>query len=226
MISVTRLDLKNVSEEMTPVFDSLTRRSLRLLPLASVLLAACTINKPQGPGQNPDSPQWRQHQQAVQQITQYQTRGAFAWLSDQQKVYARFNWQQTAPDRYRLLLTNPLGSTELQLDAQGATVQLVDNKGKRYVSNDAEKMISQLTGMDIPLANLRQWMLGLPGDATDFTLDDRYQLRTLNYSRNGQQWQVAIQGYDDKTNPALPASIELKQGDKRIKLRMDSWTVQ
>ena len=208
------------------MFDLLTRRTVRLLPLASVLLAACTINKPQGPGQSPTSPQWQQHQQAVEKITHYQTRGAFAWLSDQQKVYARFNWQQTAPDRYRLLLTNPLGSTELQLDAQGDTVQLVDNKGKRYVSNDAEKMISQLTGMDIPLANLRQWMLGLPGDATDFTLDQHYQLRTLSYSRNGQQWDVSIQGYDNKVNPALPASIELKQGDKRIKLRMDSWTVQ
>ncbi|PNS10302.1 lipoprotein localization factor LolB [Mixta theicola] len=202
------------------------RRPLRLLPLASVLLAACTINKPQGPGQSPTSLQWQQHQQAVQKITRYQTRGAFAWLSDQQKVYARFNWQQTASDRYRLLLTNPLGSTELQLDAQGSTVQLVDNKGKRYVSNDAEKMISQLTGMDIPLANLRQWMLGLPGDATDFTLDEQYQLRTLSYSRNGQRWNVTIQGYDNKVTPALPASIELKQGDKRIKLRMDSWTVQ
>ncbi|MDU4095210.1 MAG: lipoprotein insertase outer membrane protein LolB, partial [Pantoea sp.] len=117
------------------MFDSFIRRPLRLLPLASVLLAACTINKPQGQGQSTTSPQWQQHQQAVQKITQYQTRGAFAWLSDRQKVYARFNWQQTAPDRYRLLLTNPLGSTELQLDAQGETVQLVDNKGKRYVSN-------------------------------------------------------------------------------------------
>ena len=124
------------------------------------------------------------------------------------------------------MLTNPLGSTELQLDAQGSVVQLVDNKGKRYVSNDAEKMISQLTGMDIPLANLRQWMLGLPGDATDFTLNDQYQLRSLRYSRNGQTWDVNIQGYDSKVKPALPASIELKQGDKRIKLRMDSWTVQ
>ena len=60
------------------MFDSLTRRSLRLIPLASVLLAACTVNKPQGPGQSPTSPQWQQHQQAVQQITRYQTRGAFA----------------------------------------------------------------------------------------------------------------------------------------------------
>ncbi|MEY8771808.1 lipoprotein insertase outer membrane protein LolB [Erwinia sp. ACCC 02193] len=202
------------------------RRLLRLLPLASVLLAACSVNKPQGPGQSVTSPQWQQHQQAVEKITQYQTRGAFAYLSDKQKVYARFNWQQTAPDRYRLLLTNPLGSTELQLDAQGSVVQLVDNKGKRYTSNDAEKMISQLTGMDIPLNSLRQWMMGLPGDSTDYTLDDKYRLRKVNYSRNGQQWTVTYQAYDNKQQPALPANMELREGDQRIKLKMDGWTVK
>ncbi|WP_380180739.1 lipoprotein insertase outer membrane protein LolB [Kalamiella sp. sgz302252] len=204
----------------------LMKSTLRLLPLASVLLVACSVNKPQGPGQSVTSPQWQQHQSAVEKITQYQTRGAFAYLSDKQKVYARFNWQQTAPDRYRLLLTNPLGSTELQLDAQGSVVQLVDNKGKRYTSNDAEKMISQLTGMDIPLTSLHQWMMGLPGDATDYALDDQYRLREVNYSRNGQQWKVTYQGYDSKQQPALPSNMELREGDQRIKLKMDGWTVK
>jgi outer membrane lipoprotein LolB len=202
------------------------RKLLRLLPLASVLLAACSVNKPQAPGPSTTSPQWQQHQQAVAKINQYQTRGAFAYLSDKQKVYARFNWQQTAADRYRLLLTNPLGSTELQLDAQGSVVQIVDNKGKRYVSNDAEKMISQLTGMDIPLANLRQWMMGLPGDASDYQLNNNYQLQSLNYRRDGQQWQVKISDYDSKVTPPLPANLELTEGGQRIKLRMDSWTTQ
>jgi len=202
------------------------RRLMRLLPLASVLLAACSINKPQGPGPSIASPQWQQHQQEVQKITQYQTRGAFAYLSDSQKVYARFNWQQTTPDRYRLLLTNPLGSTELQLDVQGSVVQIVDNKGKRYVGNDAEKMIAQLTGMDIPLGNLRQWMMGLPGDASDYSLDPQYRLHEVNYSRNGQHWNVDYLGYDLQHNPHLPANMELREGNQRIKLKMDSWTIK
>lgn len=210
----------------TTLLSRKNKNLIRLLPLASVLLAACTTTKQQGPGQSVTSPQWQQHQQEVAKISQYETRGAFAYLSDSQKVYARFNWQQTAPDRYRLLLTNPLGSTELQLDAQGSVVQLVDNKGKRYVSNDAEKMISQLTGMDIPLENLRKWMMGLPGDATDYALNDQYKLRELNYSRNGQNWKVTWQDYDSKTNPQLPSNLELREGDQRIKLRMDSWTVK
>ena len=149
-------------------------RLFRLLPLASLVLTACSLHTPQGPGKSPDSPQWRQHQQAVRSLNQFQTRGAFAYLSDEQKVYARFFWQQTGQDRYRLLLTNPLGSTELSLTAQPGSVQLIDNKGQTYTATDAEEMIGRLTGMPIPLNSLRQWIIGLPGDATDYSLDDRF----------------------------------------------------
>ncbi len=60
-------------------------RLFRLLPLASLVLTACSLHTPQGHGKSPDSPQWRQHQQAVRSLNQFQTRGAFAYLSDEQK---------------------------------------------------------------------------------------------------------------------------------------------
>lgn len=198
-------------------------RLIRLLPLASLVLTACTLNAPKGPGQSPDAPQWRQHQQEVSKLNQFQTRGAFAFISDEQKVYARFFWQQTGKDRYRLLLTNPLGSTELELNAQPGAVELVDNKGKRYTATDAEEMIGKLTGMPIPLNSLRQWILGLPGDATDYKLDDQYRLNELNYSQGGKNWKVVYGGYDSETKPALPSSLELSDGGQRIKLKMDNW---
>ena len=201
-------------------------RLFRLLPLASLVLTACAINAPKGPGKSPDSPQWRQHQQDVRNLNQFQTRGAFAYLSDEQKVYARFFWQQTGQDRYRLLLTNPLGSTELSLTAQPGSVQLIDNKGQTYTATDAEEMIGRLTGMPIPLNSLRQWIIGLPGDATDYSLDDRYRLRELNYTQNGKTWHVTYGGYTTDTQPALPSNVELNNGAQRIKLKMDNWIVK
>ena len=201
-------------------------RLFRLLPLASLVLTACAINAPKGPGKSPDSPQWRQHQQDVRNLNQFQTRGAFAYLSDEQKVYARFFWQQTGQDRYRLLLTNPLGSTELSLTAQPGSVQLIDNKGQTYTATDAEEMIGRLTGMPIPLNSLRQWIIGLPGDATDYSLDDRYRLRELNYTQNGKTWHVTYGGYTSDTQPALPSNVELNNGAQRIKLKMDNWIVK
>lgn len=202
-------------------------RLFRLLPLASLVLTACAINTPpQGPGKSPDSPQWRQHQQDVRNLNQFQTRGAFAYLSDEQKVYARFFWQQTGQDRYRLLLTNPLGSTELSLTAQPGGVQLIDNKGQTYNATDAEEMIGRLTGMPIPLNSLRQWIIGLPGDATDYALDDQYRLRELNYTQNGKTWHVTYSGYTSDTEPTLPSNMELNNGSQRIKLKMDNWIVK
>ncbi|MEE7530277.1 MULTISPECIES: lipoprotein insertase outer membrane protein LolB [Klebsiella] len=201
-------------------------RLFRLLPLASLVLTACTINAPQGPGKSPDAPQWRQHQQDVRNLNQFQTRGAFAYLSDEQKVYARFFWQQTGQDRYRLLLTNPLGSTELSLTAQPGSVQMIDNKGQTYTATDAEEMIGRLTGMPIPLNSLRQWIIGLPGEATDYSLDDQYRLRELNYTQNGKTWHVTYSGYTTDTKPSLPANMELNNGSQRIKLKMDNWIVK
>ena len=201
-------------------------RLFRLLQLASLVLTACSFHTLQGPGKSPDSPQWRQHQQAVCSINQFQTRAPFAYLSDEQKVYARFFWQQTGQDRYRLLLTNPLGSTELSLTAQPGSVQLIDNKGQTYTATDAEEMIGRLTGMPIPLNSLRQWIIGLPGDATDYSLDDRYRLRELNYTQNGKTWHVTYGGYTSDTQPALPSNVELNNGAQRIKLKMDNWIVK
>lgn len=195
----------------------------RLLPLASLLLAACGFHTPSGQAKSQTSPEWRAHQQSLSALRRYQTRGAFAYLSSQQKVYARFNWQQTSTDSYRLIITNPLGSTEMDLNVQLGVAHLFNNQSKRYVSDDPEVMIQKLAGMSIPLNDLRQWMLGLPGDATDFTLDSRGHLHTLNYSHTGQRWTVTYQGYHDDTVPPLPANLELRQGDNRIKLKMDSW---
>jgi len=201
-------------------------RLIRLLPLAALVLTACSITPPKGPGKSPDSPQWQQHQQEVRALNQYQTRGAFAYLSDQQKVYARFFWQQTGQDRYRLLLLNPLGSTEMELIAQPGSAQVTDNKGQKYTGTDAEEMIGKLTGMPIPITSLRQWILGLPGDATDYKLDDQYRLSEVNYSQNGKSWKVVYGGYDSNSKPALPSSLELTEGSQRIKLKMDNWIVK
>ncbi|MGP9437686.1 lipoprotein insertase outer membrane protein LolB [Ewingella sp. AOP8-B2-18] len=198
---------------------------VRFLPLASLVLAACSINAPKGPATSPTSPQWREHEAQIKQLEHYQTRGSFAYISDKQKVYARFFWQQYTRDNYRLLLTNPLGSTEMELKVQSGVAQLTNNEGKKYTSNNPDEMIQKLTGMSIPLANLRLWMLGLPGDESDFTLDSQYRLSKVNYSQHGQQGTVVYQSYSDDMIPSLPNRLELTEGDQRIKLKMDSWTL-
>ena len=78
----------------------------------------------------------------------------------------------------------PAGQHRTGAEREAGEAQITDNKGQHYTATDAEEMIGKLTGMPIPLNSLRQWILGLPGDATDYTLDDQYRLsRKLHSGR-------------------------------------------
>ena len=202
-------------------------RFIRLLPLCSLILAACTLPDNTEKGDvSATSAGWKAQTEQINQLQRYQTRGSFAYIGTTQKTYARFFWQQTGQDNYRLLLLNPLGSTELELIAKPGEAQITDNKGQHYTATDAEEMIGKLTGMPIPLNSLRQWILGLPGEATDYTLDDQYRLSQVNYTQNGKTWKVVYSAYDSKSKPSLPSNMELTQGSQRIKLKMDNWIVK
>ncbi|AOM39833.1 lipoprotein insertase outer membrane protein LolB [Xenorhabdus hominickii] len=198
----------------------------RLLPLSAVLMTACTITQPPTGTGSANTPQWQAREQQLQKLEHYQTRGSFAYLADKKKVYARFFWQQYSPDNYKLLLLNPLGTTELELFVKPNMIQLTDNEGKKYFSDDPDTLIHQLTDMDIPLDNLKNWIIGLPGNAKNFQLDANYLLKSVSDRKNGDVWQVNYQGYDTSTIPALPNRLELTQGKNRIKLKMDNWTTQ
>ncbi|GFN46908.1 lipoprotein insertase outer membrane protein LolB [Candidatus Regiella insecticola] len=196
-----------------------------LLPLASLILAGCITTQPPSVI-SLNSYQWHQHEQKLQQIEQFQVSGSIAYFSEKQKTYARFFWQQHSEKNYRLLLTNPLGTIEFELRVQPEFTLLIDNRGKRHFSKNPQEIIQRLTGMWIPLDNLHQWMLGLPGKSQshNFTLDNQYRLKQINYRQADQIWSVNYQSYTEGSTP-LPKRIELKTqaGKKRIKLKIDSW---
>ncbi|MDX7987374.1 lipoprotein localization protein LolB [Xenorhabdus sp. 12] len=198
----------------------------RLLPLSAVLLTACTVTQPPVGTGSADSPQWHAREQQLKKMEHYQTRGSFAYLGNDKKVYARFFWQQYSPDDYKLLLLNPLGTTELELFVEQNMIRLTDSEGKKYRSDNPESLIYQLTDMHIPLDNLKNWIIGLPGNAKNFQLDANYLLKSVSDRKNGEVWQVNYQGYDTSTAPTLPNRLELTQGKNRIKLKMDNWTTQ
>lgn len=197
----------------------------QFLLLVSFILVSCTYMP--NPAKSPISTTKRHnHWESISQLSHYQTYGAFTYISSKQKIYTRFKWQQLSKKHYRLLLISPIGLTELDLTVQPPDIaQFINKQGKRYVCNNPESMIIQLTGLDIPLNNLQQWIIGLPGEATDLTLDNHGYLKTLNYQRHGKSWTVNYQDYHNDTVPVLPATFELRQGDNLIKLTIYSWNI-
>ena len=200
----------------------------RLLPLSCLLLTACVTtsqNTTKGTGSASDA-QWKAHQQELNQLRDYQTRGSFVYNGGETKTYAKFFWQQYTPEKYRLLLTNPLGSRELELTVEPDLARLTTKDGQTHMSDVPSELIYQLTGMEIPLGDLTAWLVGSPGRATDFTLDENHLLKNVTFEQNGEKWVLDYISYDTKTSPMLPNYLELRQGDRLIKLKMDSWTLK
>jgi len=175
--------------------------------------------------------QWHKHEQQLQKINQFQISGALACFFNQQKIYAHFFWQQYSKECYRLVFTNALGITEFEVLVKPTFTLLIDNHGKHYLSKNLQEIMQKLTGILLPMDNLRQWIIGLPGDSHDFTLDNKYCLKQINYQQNNLTWLVSYQRYIKGPILNLPSRIELKQvelgkKEKYIKLKIDNWIVK
>ncbi len=206
--------------------DHATVNFCYLIPLTALMLVACNAFQPTKSVNSPDSPQWRQHEEQLRQLTQYQIQGTFAYFEGKQKIYARFFLQQYSHERYRLLLTNPLGGTVFELAVAPGLAQLTGSQGNSWFSDNPQTLLQELTGISIPLNELRQWILGLPGSASKITLNSQYRLTQLSWQQQEKTWTVDYQEYNSQKVPPLPSKLELKQDQRRIKLKMDNWTVK
>ncbi|VFP83171.1 lipoprotein insertase outer membrane protein LolB [Candidatus Erwinia haradaeae] len=191
---------------------------------SSSLLTACS----QYPAQNPIDRQkitslWPIHEKLVQQITHYQTHGTLSGFSGHHKIFIRFYWQQTSPYHYKLIFINPLGATELQLIQEGAIVQIMTQKAKYVISEKhAEQVIYKLTGMHISLENFRQWIMGLPGNSTDFKLYEQHLLRRVYFNDVSKRLYIVYLAYKKEFGlPLMPTRIEVHQDKKYIQLKID-----
>ncbi|MGL5040583.1 MAG: lipoprotein insertase outer membrane protein LolB [Aeromonas sp.] len=188
---------------------------LRLFALTCLLaLAGCATVSPQR-----DHVNWQQEHTRLEGLTHWQLSGKMAIITPQQKGSARLNWQQTGDD-YRLNLTSLIGTNILELSRNQGVITLLDSDGKQHQSQDAEALIYQLTGWNIPVAGLPQWIKGLPGSA-DFTLNPDQSLARVHDG----QWQIVYGSYRDQDGYRLPHQLTMTGQQSRLKLLINEWTV-
>ena len=167
---------------------------------------------------------WTLHQAQLQQLTHYRAQGVFGYISPQQRVTLTFNWQNQ-PDDYQLILTK-MYKTILKLDAHPHSVTLTDPDGKTYHGTDAAQLVQQLTGINLPLQQMQDWLIGLPTGADHYLLNKNNQVAFLTKKIGGRTWEMHYSSYDNTQVPSLPILMTLKQGDLTIKIKVSDWKVQ
>lgn len=187
------------------------------IPLFLFLLTGCAQQRPIA-----TQTDWQSHKQALQLLAHFKAKGKLGYKDPEQRFSANLLWQ-TTPDTDRLLLTNFLGKTLLKLDATPTKATLISHEGKRYNGSNASVLVRELTGINLPIGQMRDWLIGLPTAADSYQLNGENRLTYLAKQIDHQLWEVDYQEYDYSTTPSLPKRLILKQDQQRITLVINEW---
>jgi outer membrane lipoprotein LolB len=193
-----------------------TKSMPRLFCLAALCMAlsACVTTRPKIP---PSAAPWQQRSTALQALAEWKLEGRAAVAVGQQGWQANLDWQQQGAVA-DVHLAGPLGVGAVALKRTRDGVSLNG-------APPSEAVVAQLQdrlGFDLPLDNLRYWLLGVPDPSTPFDLTRDEHDRAQQIVQAG--WTVAYDKYLAYQNDWLPARVVLSRDDVRVRIVVDHWS--
>jgi outer membrane lipoprotein LolB len=183
--------------------------------LLILLLSGCAAIPPAGP---PGTDTLTSAERAA--IANWQFQGRVSLTRGEQGWHAGLNWENRA-DQYRLQVSGPLGQGALLLTGDAHGVTLVDGEGRVYTATDAEGLLQQVAGWQLPVSGLQYWVRGLsvPHASVEATRDAEGRLQQLVQSG----WTITYQRYQDVAGSAWPSKMRLERDELAVRLVIDHW---
>ncbi len=131
----------------------------------------------------------------------------------------RLDWQQTGPG-YVAALSAPITrqSWRLIADEDGARIEGLEGGIRR--GPDADLLLREATGWDIPVRTLAAWARGIAENG-EASFDVNGQLQALSQSG----WDIRYSEWQPMGSdaPPMPRRIEARRGEARVRLIVDRW---
>ena len=194
------------------------RASSALLALG--VLGGCAHLPTGSDGRNLD-----QRRETLEAISAWEMRGRLTVDTGDRAVQGRFNWRQD-DNALELVVRNPLGAGILRVEGP-PDAMTVTARGETRTLTDPETELSELVGWWLPVASLRDWLLGFPdrsfradtvagADGTLASLEQR--LWRVDYPAYGL---AATSGTGNQV--LVPRRIDMSYGALTLKLTIDDW---
>lgn len=187
-----------------------------LLFVFILLLSACSSL--------PDAPvgtqSWVERKAELSDVKHWFVTGRVAIKNGVESWHVNLLWLQQADD-YQIRLSGPFGAGTVQLKGNSNGAELQTSDDKRYFSYDVDQLMFDATGVQMPLAELRHWMLGLPAPGSEevIKLNADGRLQTLQQS----DWKVRYRRYTIVNGVILPNKIFAKQNELDVRVVIDKW---
>lgn len=198
----------------------------RLLILAaSLALAGCATSRVSMPAVAPVEAEARQaaREAALQADGDWGFDGRLAVSTDGKGGSGRIEWRQDGP-RFDVLLSAPVTRQSWRLSGDPRSARLDGLDGGPRTGPDADALLREATGWDVPVRALTAWLRGLraPGAQAVTRFDAAGRLARL--AQDG--WTITYTWSPTATGAAadLPSRIDAVRGPTRVRLAIDRWT--
>jgi outer membrane lipoprotein LolB len=196
----------------------------RVIALAALavlaMLGGCrTVPPPAAiPGPGADAP-WPEQRSALEKLDRYALNGKVAVAANGQGFTASLRYAQQ-PTRADLALDGPLGIGGMRIALEEHSLGVTNSRGEALDGEAARAEIERKLGFELPLDELRWWLLGLPAPGqSDADAADSGEIR--GFVQNG--WHVAINTRAPALRFSLPQRLTAERGGARLKLFIERW---
>jgi outer membrane lipoprotein LolB len=186
-------------------------RRLAALLACCAALTACVTPRPA-----PTPAPWQQRSAGLQGASAWQLEGRAAAAVGTQGWQASMNWRQRGPET-ELHLAGPLGMGALVLRATPEGLSL----NGAPPSDSVLAQLEDKLGFELPMDDLRYWLLGVPNPGSEFALTRNAQDRAQQLIQDG--WTVDYDRYVPVNGDLLPTRVVLSRDGVRVRIAGDHW---
>ena len=183
--------------------------------LTVVSLCGCTVL---WTGCNSLSPaEQNTREQYLASVNQYSIRGKLAIFEKEGKGTALLNLQVDRPS-YTIYLTGAAGGTLLKIDKNERFTEITDDKGNKRISDNADALITELTGYHIPCDTLPDIITAVPKDRPHTYASDG-TVETIVFP----EFTVTYKNYTKQKDVLVPKKLDIKGNDFLLRINITKW---
>lgn len=183
-----------------------------------LLLTACTTVEEVPDSLNTGS--WQTHKATLENVHHWFASGRAAINNGVESWHVNLLWLQQG-DKYQIRLFGPFGAGQVQLSGNNGLVELLTSDNERYYSDNINDLLYERTGVKMPVAELRYWLVGLPSPG------GRETTRIGKHGRLSQlqqgDWRVRYKRYVPVNGLVLPRKIFADKQDLDVRVVIDEW---
>lgn len=208
---------------MTPAWRSrcAAARLTRTLAfcLCAVLLAACASLPPTRPGDALTLAAQAQREAVLGAQSHWQMRGRIALSLGNDGGSGRLLWRQAWAE-YSIQVSAPVSRQSWRLSAANGRASLEGLDDGRREGADAQALLRDSLGWDVPLTALSAWVRGMRAAGP---AQVQFDAQGLPAQIEQQGWLVQFRAWSTDTATPMPRRVFASRGDASVRLVIDSW---